>query len=92
MPTYDEDIAAAAAALRKDTGAEDEDEVQRFVVLFRALMASREGDAPPPALGGAGDIPLLFAFPSDPLSSADRELLQRARARIDELLAVSSPA
>ena len=86
MPTFEEDVIAAAAALRGDTGAEDEDEVRRFVIMFRALASSREGLAS----GGGTDIPLLFAFPSDPPSPSDKELLQRARARIDGLLAVPS--
>ena len=86
MPTYDEDIVAAAAALRDIAGAEDDEEVQRFVVMFRALIAPREG-----ATGGGGaandDIPLLFVFPTDPLTPAGREMLQQALVRIEQLLA-----
>ena len=87
MPTEAEDTVAVSNALE---GIDDPEEVRRIVVSVRAMLGLRE--AAPPAAGVGADIPLLFAFPSDPLSSSDRELLQRARARIDDLLATQTSA
>ena len=89
MPTYDEDIVAAAAALKADIGAEDEDEVQRFVVMFRALEATRPAAAAAGIEPGIGFVVQL----STPLqmTTTVAEALQMTEDEINAMQAAAKP-
>ena len=82
MPTEAEDLAAATAALQGVVGKSDPDEAKSFVAMYRALEDTRPATT-------AVNSPLLLAvgLPSDPLSPADREMLEQMRGKIDTLLA-----
>lgn len=84
IPTFDEDIATATAGL---VAAEkvDADEVRSFVLMYRALEATRPSPAQPepPAL-----IAGFTIHSTRPLAQAElKEQMERMRAAIDELLA-----
>lgn len=83
IPTEDDDLAAAGAALRA-AGASDPDEARRFVAMFRALEAARPAQLDPPVLMAG------FTLQSNrPVGqvAAMREMLERTRTDIADLLA-----